>query len=429
MGKTIWTADDDAALAHAVAEHGPRWPLVAAQCGSTASAARMRWLRIAFREHNPCKPKPVTPLPTRPIYRPIRWTDYPSGGRGRYGRSRTGGRPWDFYVLHHPLPSRPLTQRQARLLRLWRLDKPLGRPFMCNLLIAEQRVRLHFLACGVSRAHLNDVVLRTSLCPTTRDSLRLAYMPGDVCHTITRSNANLNWVCTPSGRAGFLTPPELAAFMGLDRRSLLPSVLRAGISGRALMCCLAESVVQRMSLHFAQLATQGLDSLTQWRVGSLFSGAFDSLAEGLCSGHRRAIRVFAAESDEHKARALRQRCIHGTVYPTAEAASQECAQVDALVASPPCIHVSAARCGPADCDPIVHRHVDIICETVLRAQPMIVIIEQSDGLRTHHPSDYSRVCARLDQLPYNWLHRTVCAHRDYSSPHRRSRLVWIGRRR
>ena len=160
-----------------------------------SSAARMRWLRIAFREHNPCKPKPVTPLPTRPIYRPIRWTDYPSGGRGRYGRSRTGGRPWDFYVLHHPLPSRPLTQRQARLLRLWRLDKPLGRPFMCNLLIAEQRVRLHFLACGVSRAHLNDVVLRTSLCPTTRDSLRLAYMPGDVCHTITRSNANLNWVC------------------------------------------------------------------------------------------------------------------------------------------------------------------------------------------------------------------------------------------
>ena len=60
---------------------------------------------------------------------------------------------------------------------------------------------------------------------------------------------------------------------------------------------------------------------------------------------------------------------------------------------------------------------------------MAVVIEQSDGLRTHHPQIYHAFRDTLDTLPYVWMHRSVDAHREYDGTHFRERLLWIGVRR
>ena len=75
------------------------------------------------------------------------------------------------------------------------------------------------------------------------------------------------------------------------------------------------------------------------------------------------------------------------VYTSAEQAASKCPQVDALVASPPCDEVSAAGRG-GDCSD-TRTHIKTICAAVSSACPLVVIVEQSDGMRTHHPELYA----------------------------------------
>ena len=82
---------------------------------------------------------------------------------------------------------------------------------------------------GVPRHELREALLSTQLSVAQSDELGLAYWPGDVLHTITRSNSNLFWTCAPGGRRGFLTSPELASLMGLGRQGAVPAARRAGV--------------------------------------------------------------------------------------------------------------------------------------------------------------------------------------------------------
>ena len=96
---------------------------------------------------------------------------------------------------------------------------------MCNLSTAESAVR-RYLSATVSESELNDAVLSTQLDEETRDRLGLAYRPGETCHTLTSSNANLNWVCGTDGRRGFATREEVSHFMGHNPKLCCPALRR-----------------------------------------------------------------------------------------------------------------------------------------------------------------------------------------------------------
>ena len=55
-----------------------------------------------------------------------------------------------------------------------------------------------------------------------------------------------------------------------------------------------------------------------------------------------------------------------------------------------------------------------------------MVIEQVDGLRTHHPAAYMRFREALDSLPYIWYHRPIEAHFAFGATHLRNRLLWVG---
>ena len=188
----------------------------------------------------------------------------------------------------------------------------------------------------------------------------------------------------------------------------------------------AESVHSRMAEHCARVGMEAFPEQSRWRVGSLYSGAFDALAAGFTACAAPTERVFAAESDEDKAGVLRS--ISGChVYSSAEQAACACPSVDALLATPPCDEMSAAGCDAGDCDN-TRTHIETICDTVRRACPLVVVVEQSDGMRTHHPDVYALMKGSLGELPYSWRHASVDAHDDYGATHYRRRLLWIGTR-
>ena len=111
------------------------------------------------------------------------------------------------------------------------------------------------------------------------------------------------------------------------------------------------------------------------------------------------------------------------------AASLECPQVDALVASPSCQKVSRAHedmDGGTEAVDTTMEHFGLIVRTALRACPLVVVVEQSDGLATHHPDAYIEARRLLDGLPYVWSHTRSDSHADFGSSHERRRLLWVG---
>ena len=61
-----------------------------------------------------------------------------------------------------------------------------------------------------------------------------------------------------------------------------------------------------------------------------------------------------------------------------------------------------------------------------RARPSIILIEQSDGLRTHHKAAHRVMNMILRTLPYTWHHGTVSAAAQLGASHARARLGWVG---
>ena len=423
-----WTAEDDRELADAVARHGYKWRSIATSFAGrrSASSVRLRWYEIASTvdQTDRLSIDGVTNVARTHqgsrSSRNARWIPYVLPKR-----DRKGGRPWEYYVKRGVCGSRAPTDRQSTLLRLWCLDSPEDRIFMSNLQRAEGIGRRHLISRGVDPDDANDAMLCTQLSRAERDALGLLYWPGDTIHTMTSSNSNLYWICGPMGRLGFATTDEVASFMGHSRRGAIPAARRAGHGDYKINAWSASSVPARMATHCAQMATQAFLQHGRWLVGSLFSGPFDALAEGFVSCGADTERVFAAESDEEKAAVLHETkgCF---VYDSAERAAVECPNVDALLASPPCDEVSTAGSGGECSD--TRTHIETICTTVRRACPLAVIIEQSDGMRTHHPDIYAYMRRSLNKLPYMWRHASVDAHDDYGASHFRKRLLWVGTR-
>ena len=89
-------------------------------------------------------------------------------------------RPWTHHVFRTTVASRRPSKRQRILISLWGLDKPGSEMLLCNLSLAEDRVRSH-LKRTCSRPYSNALLLSTALTVQERDELGLAYRARDVC--------------------------------------------------------------------------------------------------------------------------------------------------------------------------------------------------------------------------------------------------------
>ena len=58
-------------------------------------------------------------------------------------------------------------------------------------------------------------------------------------------------------------------------------------------------------------------------------------------------------------------------------------------------------------------------------KPLAVIIEQSDGLRTHCPLGYQLFLDMWQDTPYQVHHSVLDAHADCGGSHTRARLIWV----
>ena len=127
----MWSGDEDNALRRAISVHGPNWTRLAtlgAVPGRTSVAMRRRWEHL--RDVVPAPPDvlpSVSGLDALSLRHGHR-KPWPVGGgpsRGRAGRDRTGGRPWDYFVSRVYRPDdRAPTERQLDLLRCWGVDPP-----------------------------------------------------------------------------------------------------------------------------------------------------------------------------------------------------------------------------------------------------------------------------------------------------------------
>ena len=144
--------------------------------------------------------------------------------------------------------------RQRRLLSLWGLLLP-GPMVLCNLLRAEQIARRRLRRAGVPRRHLNAYLML--LTPFSMDFMvqtRMVYLAGATCHTFTSSNSHLYWVRCPTF-SGFLTPSEVASFIGLPRYGAFTQLCAAFSSSSKICYCLAESIPTCMSVPLARFAS------------------------------------------------------------------------------------------------------------------------------------------------------------------------------
>jgi site-specific DNA-cytosine methylase len=138
--------------------------------------------------------------------------------------------------------------------------------------------------------------------------------------------------------------------------------------------------------------------------------------------------VFVAESDTDKLAVLRATSSPMYKYTDARSASHGCPHVHCLSATPSCRRASRANhvSDPAAADAALVSDFEIVADAARRAQPLVLLLEQSDGLRTHHPSAYGAMCRVLDALPYVWAHRSMDLHDDLGGCHLRCRLLWVG---
>ena len=400
-----------------VGVHWRRLSCEPALAGRSATALRLRWLELSAQ--------PPTPPPVAAPPQPLDGV----GGTFPWVCEASYQRPWTHHVFRSTVASRRPTKRQLALIALWGLDKPGSEMLLCNLSLAEDRVRA-YLKRTCASPYSNTLLLSTPLTVQERDELGLAYRAKDVCHTMTCANSNLYWVCCPGGRCGFATSTEVSRFMGGDPGGCVAAMRRAGIAESRRHAWLAESIPLRMARECARLAVAHVCAShrpTVWRCGSLFSGARDAFTLGM-RAEAAAQCVFVAESDADKLAVLRATSSPLYEYTDARSASHECPPIDCLSATPSCRRASRANHSgdPATVDAALVSDFKTVADAARRAQPLILLLEQSDGLRTHHPGAYDAMCRVLDALPYVWAHRSLDLHDDLGGCHLRCRLLWVG---
>ena len=440
MPRPDWSADECAQLWRAVSVHGRNWgdivggPL--AIPGRSASSMRQRWYLMCNQGDIPA---PLPPLISST--KPLLATSGPSPSVLPLPldcvllppRSVYSGRPWDYVVQrvsveekadHVRLP----TERQARYVRNWNLGCARGRGLLlCNMKRAEVKLRSYYTKLGPWWASVEELMWSCPISVSLRDELGMVLYPGQGGATVTRTCASLNWVGGQSAGLGrFVTATEVAAFMGISSRpGGVCDVARRYYSDCLLCGLLAESVHSRVADFGAAVGRSQLTSKIL-SIGSLYSGAFDELGTACARAFEGACRSFVAELDPRKTRVLWES--HGPYrcYESVEAVDGEY-PADCLVASPPCLVFSKANrlSTLADKEDAADSQVGQIRRVVELLAPRLVILEQTDGLRTHCPTAYEKFKNLWSGLPYRVYHSTVDARDTCGGSHHRARLIWV----
>ena len=435
-----WREDELEALWVAVSVHGRNWRAIAlgplALPGRGLASIRKQWMLMCSLKDIP-GPLP----PTSPAVPPLVCTSsvaqlvlpLPLDCVLQTPRSVYSGRPWDYVVNrvgaeskagHVRLP----TERQAKLVHCWGLGDARGRGLLlCNLKRAEAKLRAHYTSLDPLWDSVDDSALYRELTVERRDELGLVLYPGCAGATVTRNCASLNWVGGErAGPGRFVTSTEVAAFMGISSRDGSACDVARRYYQDCLLCgLLAESVHSRVAdfgvaVGKSKLAT-GIRS-----IGSLYSGAFDELGTACARAFEGACRSFVAENDPRKTRVLWESHAPHRCYGSVEAVDGS-HPADGVVASPPCLIFSKAnrtstlQAKEAEAD----AQVGQIRRIVMLLAPRFVLLEQTDGLRTHCPTAYEKFKSLWIGLPYRLYHSTVDAHDTCSGSHHRARLIWV----
>jgi hypothetical protein len=415
----------EAALCAAVRLFGFDWSRISEVLGVSANACKKRWslfrssyLPLSRLLH------PLLPVASFPVVGGSFPLVVPCG-RGLQ-RSTSGGRPWNFAV-RSGMTGRKLTFRQLDLVRLWNLQDTDGSAMMlCNLKVAESRLRSFLKRGGMSRSRICSAVRSMVVPVALRRRIGMVTMVGDPALTITSSNAAYNYICFP-GYGRFASHCEVASFLGINSHSGPYCSLKRVSNSTLLFRCLGETVHGRMS-DGALAVARSIFVGPFWDFGSLWSGGLDELGSAArrCCGFLNC--SFVAERDKVKLQCLTESlCPQYAFTDVADAVGFP--HVSVLVATPPCVAFSSARrdASTIDAFSVAVGQVAILRLFISRSLPCVFIVEQSIGLRVYHPLCYALFCDLMDELPYDVYHSGWDAHVDFGSSHSRDRLIWVAR--
>ena len=141
-----------------------------------------------------------------------------------------------------------------------------------------------------------------------------------------------------------------------------------------------------------------------------------------------------AESDPRRAAALLVAHKVQAVY-TSVALAAECVQgrVDVVSFTPQCDLISRLQRRSTEQEARAKTQLQeafAAMETIAaRSAPRLILIEQSDGLRTHNSELYAWFNGALSNMPYDWAHGSIQAAETLGACHNRARLGWSGVRR
>ena len=265
----------------------------------------------------------------------------------------------------------------------------------------------------------------------------MVWYPGEVCCTLTSASAHERWVGGPAAGLGrFVTPSESAAFQGLDTHGGAFCSAQYHLTEIQLHHAIGASLHSRMADYAVTAAKLLLHpDADVFTLGSLYSGAFDELGAAVKRVFGPVSTVFTAERQVKFCDVLREAyCPRHLLTEAGDATGMP--TVDILVASPPCVEVSRAR-RPSNrlgdpgidlgglAEDAIHEQARVLTSVILALLPRAVVIEQSDGLYTHHRDLFTFLIGELASLPYYVYHRILDAHSDFRASHHRSRLLVI----
>jgi hypothetical protein len=237
----------------------------------------------------------------------------------------------------------------------------------------------------------------------------------------------LNWVGGPdAGEGRFIIATEVAAFMGISSRPGGACDVARRYYKDCLLCrLLAESVHSRVADFGAAVGKSRLTSEVL-SIGSLYSGAFDELGTACARAFEGACRSFVAENDSRKTRVLWEAYAPHRCYESVEVVDGSY-PADCLVASPPCLVFSKANrvSTLSDKEATAVAQVAQLRRVITMLAPRLVLIEQTDGMRTHCPSAHATFQGLWSGLPYRVYHSTVDARDICGGSHHRARLIWV----
>ena len=247
---------------------------------------------------------------------------------------------------------------------------------------------------------------------------------------------------------------EAAALLGISLRSEAWREAASGLSEEELWRATADSVdahhVRAMWRNAAEMAEARGRTLEgrELRYAGMFAGALDAIFTG---GRAQGWPLrYVAVAEENR---LRRGCLSKAYlipkarrYVTAsKMAAGLATRLDVLSATPSCRLLSSARragggkggASKGKAEQRLRRRaqaklladVAAVREVAERCEPMVIMIEETAGLRhSRHAALYRSVQAELRGWPYDWRHvESDCA--ELGAAHHRKRLLWVGVRR